>query len=58
MPRKPVADMTDEELYSEWQGGMFFECQEGLSDADQSYLTEIEREMDRRQEALPAEMFK
>lgn len=54
MARKPVTEMTDDELHAEWQAGMRQECEIGLTEDQDAYLREIEREIERRPDPVEA----
>lgn len=46
---KPLSECTDAELCAEWEAGMWFDCQEGLTKAQEAKHLAVEQEMTRRE---------
>lgn len=48
---KPLVSCTDDDLVTEWQAGMWFEAQQGLTPQQLERVQSIEAEMKRREDA-------
>lgn len=51
MEPKAPTEMTDDELYAQWEAGMYFDVTVGLTDEQEAHHAAIEAEMKRREVA-------
>jgi hypothetical protein len=45
---KPLAECSDDELSREWEAGMFFDAQEGLTEQQAARMKALEAEIEKR----------